>query len=146
VDTIVTPQDTYEMKITEVAGPWAPSIGDYATVPATEGPAKGEYTLTPGYVQTYGPPLEKGGMPRRLGMDTFEGTYTPATNSMKFTVARKGAVAGTSWTFTSMPCMMPEPPTHILWVIGLAGTVAYGWRLRRKQRRQRPVVASEAIA
>jgi hypothetical protein len=124
------------LKLTELSGPYAPNIGDFTTIPAKEG--DNDILFDTSYIQTYSPPAEKGGTPRKAGMDKFVGTYIPYTESLSFTVTRKGAFPGTSWSFVSTSCAgMPEPPTNILLVMGLAGvTIAYGWRRRREQRRQ----------
>jgi hypothetical protein len=135
VDEIVGKDSTVTgLKITELSGPFAPNIGDFTTIPVKEG--DNDILFDTPYVATYHP--RKGSTPIKVAMDKFEGTYIPATESMNFTVTRKGAVEGTSWSFASTSCVgMPEPPTHILLVIGLAGgTIAYGWRRRREQRRQ----------
>jgi hypothetical protein len=135
VDEIVGKDSTVTgLKITELSGPFAASIGDFTTIPVTAG--DNDFLFDTPYVPTYHP--RKGSTPIKVAMDKFEGTYIPSTESMNFTVTRKGAVEGTSWSFESTSCAgMPEPPTNILLVIGLAGgALAYGWRRRREQRRQ----------
>lgn len=136
---------TTGLKITEIKGPYAPNIGDFATIPIYASEVTGTtITFDSTNVQEYRPPAVPGGQPRKGGKDTFVGIYSPG--SLSFTVIRNGSIAGTSWTFETTPCKMPEPPTtHILFVIGLAGSVTYGWTRRREQRRQRPAGSPEAI-
>jgi hypothetical protein len=135
------------LKITEVNGPYAPDIGHYTSIPVSEVAEDGTITFDATKVQEYEPSDPPGGRPRKTGQNNFTGTYF--NGFLNFDLTRVGSkYPGTYWSFQSTSCTgmaVPEPPTHILWVIGLAGTVAYGWRRRREQRRQRPVGPPEAI-
>ena len=90
-------------------------------------------------------PQDAGWIPKKIRREQHQGTYYPGF--LSFELTRVGsAFPGTYWRFESTTCVgMPEPPTDILLVIGSAGTMAYGWRRRREQRRQRPVGPPEAI-
>jgi hypothetical protein len=147
VQTILKQGVVSQLQITEVNGPYAPNKGDFVNIPIPASEVSGNTIAVDlvSDVQEYHPPAVQGGRPRKGGKDTFENLlYSPG--SLSFTVIRKGSVKGTSWSFTSTPCVnMPEPPTNILFVIGTAGTIAYGWRRRREQRRQRPVGPPESI-
>ncbi len=139
----VTDGTTTSLLLTEVSGPNPPDIGHYMNIPVST--VIGDIiTFNATNVQEYAPGL-RGGPVRKSGENNIEGTYYPGFFSFQLT--RVGsAFPGTYWTFESTTCVgMPEPPTHILWVIGSAGAIAYGWRRRRAQRRQRPVGSPEAI-
>ncbi len=147
VEPIVAQGTVTNLMITEVTGPYAPNIGDYVSIPILASQVNGDIISVNSVsnVQEYHPPAVMGGTPIKGGKDTFQGlTYYP--DFLSFTVIRQGSIPGTSWSFESTSCVgMPEPRTDILLVIGSAGTIAYGWRRRREQRRQRPVGLPEAI-
>ncbi len=140
---VVTAGSVTGLQLTELSGPYAPDVGHYTTIPATA-PGNGNIiTFNAMNVQEYAPPPPGGQFPRRTGMNDIEGTYYPGF--LSFQLTRVGSkFPGTYWRFQSTPCM-PEPRTDIILVIGSAGTIAYGWRRRREQRRQRPVGPPEAI-
>jgi hypothetical protein len=135
------------LQLTEVKGPYEPDIGHYTSIPVSETAEDGTATFNATKVQEYAPSNTPGGQPRKSGQNNFTGTYF--TGFLNFDLTRVGsAYPGTYWSFQSTPCTdmaTPEPPTHILWVIGSVGTVAYGWRRRREQRRQGPVGPPEEI-
>jgi hypothetical protein len=144
VEPLVADGKITTLQLTEVNGPYAPDIGHFTNIPVSE--VNGDIiTFNATKVQEYAPPLMPGGTPRKSGRNNIEGTYYPGF--LSFELTREGSkYPGTYWRFESTSCVgMPEPRTDIILVVGSAGAMAYGWRRRREQRRQRPVGPPEAI-